>query len=130
MSTMQDALLSLTAAVPAGYTKLLGQLEARAADLLPWEGQSCKLQATFCQDSSVKVRRSAFHAWVDLQRQHWAGAPECGSWEESQLRALQERCTDRFVPTGVLQWLGSLLSVQITQPYHLVCGMYLKQTRH
>jgi hypothetical protein len=54
------------------------------------------LRIALCQDSSIKVRRTAFQVWINL---HGLGDEDGGDWlgQESlgTLRTILERCSDR-----------------------------------
>lgn len=52
-------------------------------------------QAVFSQDSSAKVRRAGFYAWLALQERH-QGSEDCSEWDMSALQIVKARCVDRF----------------------------------
>ena len=58
---------------------------------------AAKLQAAFCQDSSARVRRAVFYAWLALQ-QRVQGCDDYVDWDMSALQFIKGRCTDRFAP--------------------------------
>lgn len=81
----------------AGYKSCLENLQPGTFHRLPAALHVAKLQAVFSQDSSAKVRRAGFHAWLALQ-QRQQGTEDCSDWDMSVLQVVKARCADRFVP--------------------------------
>lgn len=96
----------------AGYKNCLERVQPEAFHLLPAAAHATQLQAVFSQDSSAKVRRAGFYAWLALQERH-QGSEDCSEWDMSVLQVVKARCMDRsgsdaceMVPRCCMAWNG------------------------
>ena len=95
----------------AGYKSCLELLQPDSFHQLPGAVHASKLQAACSQDSSARVRRAGFYAWLALQ-EHLQGSDDCSDWDKTALQFVQGRCADRFASSRmhfVLQPLDGLV---------------------
>jgi predicted CxxxxCH...CXXCH cytochrome family protein len=79
----------------AGYKGCVESLHPAVLPRLPASSHAKKLQVVFCQDSSAKVRRAGFYAWLALEaRRH--ESEDCNEWGMDVLQVVKARCVDRF----------------------------------
>ena len=86
-----------TKCMHAGYKICVELLQLDVFHQLSRDVHAAKLQAAFCQDSSARVRRAGFHAWLALQHRV-QGCDDYSEWDMTALQLIKARCTDRFAP--------------------------------
>lgn len=79
----------------AGYKACLRLLDSDAFCQVPADAHATKLQVVFSQDSSTKVRRAGFLAWLGLQ-ELWQRSFDCNDWDIDALQVVKGRCLDRY----------------------------------
>ena len=79
-----------------GYRACLELLQSDAFCKVPVAAHATKLQVVFSQDSSTKVRRAGFRAWLCLQ-ELCQGSYDCNDWDIEALQVVKARCLDRSV---------------------------------